>query len=89
MKRSFQDFFLPAQLASCLPATHVQLSAVELLPSFLAQHPTIRLVVVDSVTFHFRQVQVVGSRCKSRAGWGLFLLDACAVWPAMMQLPPT
>ena len=34
----------------------MQLAAVELLPSFLAQHPTIRLVIVDSVTFHFRQV---------------------------------
>ncbi len=33
-----------------------QLAAVELLPNFLAAHPAVRLVVVDSVTFHFRQV---------------------------------
>lgn len=26
-----------------------------MLPAFLAQHPAVRLVVVDSVTFHFRQ----------------------------------
>ncbi|KAL4428659.1 hypothetical protein ABPG77_009765 [Micractinium sp. CCAP 211/92] len=32
-----------------------QLAAVELLPNFLAAHPAVRLVVVDSVTFHFRQ----------------------------------
>lgn len=33
-----------------------QLAAVEVLPAFLDQHPAIRLVVIDSVTFHFRQV---------------------------------
>lgn len=40
-----------------MPPIAAQLAVVELLPSFLAQHPTIRLVVVDSVTFHFRQVR--------------------------------
>lgn len=34
----------------------LQLAAVELLPGVLAAHPAVRLVVVDSVTFHFRQV---------------------------------
>jgi hypothetical protein len=28
---------------------------VEALPAFLSQQPEVRLVVVDSVTFHFRQ----------------------------------
>ena len=28
---------------------------MELLPSFLQQHPRVRLVVIDSITFHFRQ----------------------------------
>lgn len=32
-----------------------QLAAVEALPEFLAAHPAVRLVVLDSVTFHFRQ----------------------------------
>jgi RAD51-like protein 2 len=26
-----------------------------MLPAFLAQHPAIKLIVIDSVTFHFRQ----------------------------------
>jgi RAD51-like protein 2 len=26
-----------------------------MLPAFLAQHPSVKLVVIDSVTFHFRQ----------------------------------
>ena len=34
----------------------MQLAAVEALPSFLAAHPAVRLLVLDSVTFHFRQV---------------------------------
>ena len=32
-----------------------QLAAVEMLPAFLQQHPGVKLVVLDSVTFHFRQ----------------------------------
>ncbi|KAG2436443.1 hypothetical protein HXX76_006746 [Chlamydomonas incerta] len=32
-----------------------QLGLVNLLPRFLAQYPQVRLVVIDSVTFHFRQ----------------------------------
>lgn len=41
----------------CLfPAACLQLAAVEVLPALLDQHPGIRLVVIDSVTFHFRQV---------------------------------
>lgn len=35
----------------------LQLAAVEMLPAFLEQHPSVRLVVLDSVTFHFRQVR--------------------------------
>lgn len=43
--------------------SHVaQLAAVELLPNFLAAHPAVRLVVIDSVTFHFRQVGCGGPR---------------------------
>ncbi|PSC75198.1 Sodium hydrogen exchanger 7 [Micractinium conductrix] len=32
-----------------------QLAAVELMPGFLEAHPAVKLVVIDSVTFHFRQ----------------------------------
>lgn len=32
-----------------------QLAATEVLPAFLEKHPSVRLVVIDSVTFHFRQ----------------------------------
>jgi RAD51-like protein 2 len=32
-----------------------QLSVVEVLPSFLLQHPRVKIVVMDSVAFHFRQ----------------------------------
>ena len=32
----------------------LQLALVQMLPAFLQQHPAVRLVVVDSVTFHFR-----------------------------------
>jgi len=32
-----------------------QLAVIEVLPEFLSAHPSVRLVVIDSVTFHFRQ----------------------------------
>ena len=32
-----------------------QLAVMEILPSFLEQHPSVRLIVIDSITFHFRQ----------------------------------
>jgi RAD51-like protein 2 len=32
-----------------------QLAVVEVLPSFLDAHPAVKLIVIDSVTFHFRQ----------------------------------
>eukprot|EP00890_Picochlorum_soloecismus_P002830 jgi/Picsp_1/3548/NSC_06386-R1_rad51 homolog c ( cerevisiae) len=32
-----------------------QLAVVEVLPSFLLQHPRVKVVVMDSVAFHFRQ----------------------------------
>jgi len=32
-----------------------QLAVVELLPSFLLQHPRVKVIVMDSVAFHFRQ----------------------------------
>lgn len=31
-----------------------QLAAVQLLPGFLREHPRVRLVIMDSVTFHWR-----------------------------------
>lgn len=32
-----------------------QLAVVDALPSFLDSHPAVRLVIIDSITFHFRQ----------------------------------
>lgn len=32
-----------------------QLAVVEVLPSFLLQHPRVKIVVMDSIAFHFRQ----------------------------------
>jgi RAD51-like protein 2 len=32
-----------------------QLAVVDALPSFLDAHPSVRVIIVDSVTFHFRQ----------------------------------
>ncbi|KAK9813256.1 hypothetical protein WJX72_011511 [[Myrmecia] bisecta] len=32
-----------------------QLAALQTLPNFLQQHPQVRLIVIDSITFHFRQ----------------------------------
>ena len=42
-----------------------QLAVVDILPSFLAEHPSVKLIVIDSVTFHFRQdYEDLGSRAR-------------------------
>jgi len=46
-----------------------QLALVTLLEPFLAQHPGVRLLVIDSVTFHFRQdLKDLGARARVLTG---------------------
>ena len=33
----------------------LQLAVFETLPNFLQKHPRVRLIIVDSISFHFRQ----------------------------------
>lgn len=65
-------------LPSPLPCP-LQLAAVELMPGFLEAHPAVKLVVIDSVTFHFRQVRQLGVRPADPLGPAIMHTSPCRV----------
>jgi RAD51-like protein 2 len=53
-----------------------QLAVVDVLPSFISEHPNVKVVIIDSIAFHFRQdFEDMGVRTRRLIQMGQSLMD--------------